>query len=179
MCIALGPCKAGYYCNPNSSKELPCKEGTYSNITGLFDKSGCKTCPLDAYCPSGSTLPIPCPSSNFFPARRTKIKISHGKRNGDECRLCPVDPCDSVGECVDVLQFNLTIVYFEPCYLSEPIYFRANSFVIYFQKLGSCIVAYYIFCFIEELEMIVQLIYCGYLHTLGNILFVYFSLYKL
>ena len=97
--LALGPCKAGYYCSRNSSKELPCEEGRYSNITGLFDKSGCKMCPFDAYCPLGSPLPIPCPLSKFFPARRTIIKISHGRRNRDECRLCPVDPCDAVGKC--------------------------------------------------------------------------------
>ena len=103
MHLVLGPCKAGYYCSPNSSKELPCKEGTYSNVTGLFDKSGCKTCPLNAYCPSGSPLPIPCPASNFLPARRTKIKIFEGKISEDECRWCPVDPCDENGKHVRII----------------------------------------------------------------------------
>ena len=100
----LGPCKAGHYCDPNSSKELPCEEGTYNNITGLFNKSGCKTCPLNAYCPLGSPLPISCPSSNFFPARRTKVKIFEGKRSEDECRWCPVDPCDDTGKYVEYFQ---------------------------------------------------------------------------
>ena len=105
----LGPCKAGYYCDPNSSKELPCEEGRYSNITGLFDKSGCKMCPFDAYCPPGSPLPIPCPSSQFLSAKITTLKMFKGKGKEDDCRSCPVDPCDKIGKNIEQWLFGFKI----------------------------------------------------------------------
>ena len=101
MFVVLGPCKTGHYCNRNSSKELPCKAGTYSNISGLFNISGCRTCPLNSYCPLACSVPIRCPVSHFFPAELTKIKVFEGKRSKEECRRCPVDPCDHEGKCVD------------------------------------------------------------------------------
>ena len=85
---------AGYYCSRDSSKETPCKAGTYSNVTGLFNSSGCRSCPMNSYCTSGSAAPIRCPMQPFFPAIDQEIKIFEGKRSVDDCRRCPVEPCD-------------------------------------------------------------------------------------
>ena len=96
--LLLGPCKTGHYCNQNSSKELPCKEGTYNNINGSFKESNCRICPINSYCPSGSVMPTQCPKEKFSPSRSTKVKLYQGKGKPGDCRSCPVDPCDKEGK---------------------------------------------------------------------------------
>ena len=98
-----GPCKAGHYCNQNSSKELPCREGTYSNMIGSFNASNCRICPINSYCPSGSSRPKQCPKYHFRPARLTKVKLYHGKGKQSECTSCPVEPCDKDGRYTEIL----------------------------------------------------------------------------
>ena len=44
-------CPRGYYCPEGTGKEWkPCEPGTYSNETGLSDKSQCTDCPAGKYC---------------------------------------------------------------------------------------------------------------------------------
>jgi len=94
LVLKTRPCKTGHYCNQNSSKELPCREGTYSNMIGSFNASNCRICPINSYCPSGSSRPKQCPKYHFRPARLTKVKLYHGKGKQSECTSCPVEPCD-------------------------------------------------------------------------------------
>ena len=96
--LLIGPCMAGHYCSRYSSKEWPCKEGTYSNVTGLFNSSGCRTCPMNSYCVKGSIAPIRCPMHPFFSHKDTTIKIFEGKKSVTDCKQCPVDPCDKAGK---------------------------------------------------------------------------------
>ena len=97
LSLILGPCKKGHYCIQSSSAELPCTEGTYSNITGSFTASNCRICPINSYCPSGSALPKQCPKDDFNSVRLTRFKLYQGKRKRSDCRNCPVDPCDKEG----------------------------------------------------------------------------------
>ncbi|XP_065052520.1 uncharacterized protein LOC135681818 isoform X2 [Rhopilema esculentum] len=91
------PCRAGYHCNVKTNKEIPCPAGTFSNVTGLFSSSGCKTCPLNSYCSLASTVPKACPRMSFAAAYHTVLKILEGKKSLDQCKICPVDPCDKYG----------------------------------------------------------------------------------
>ena len=43
-----------------------CKGGTYSNATGLASERGCLPVPPGFWSPTGSTVPIPCPTSGFI-----------------------------------------------------------------------------------------------------------------
>ena len=103
MHLLLGLCKKGHYCNQNSSKELPCRAGTYSNIVGSFNASNCRICPINSYCPSGSSSPKQCPRHGFRPARLMKVKLYLGKGKQSDCRSCPVDPCDKDGRYTKIL----------------------------------------------------------------------------
>ena len=53
--------------------------GSYGNRTGLHNKLQCKLCPAAAYCPTASTLPLPCPPG------------THSVWKGaSQCTACPV-----------------------------------------------------------------------------------------
>eukprot|EP00795_Rhopilema_esculentum_P013629 gene13629-4530_t len=91
------PCRAGYHCNVKTNKEIPCPAGTFSNVTGLFSSSGCKICPLNSYCSLASTAPKACPRMSFAAAYHTILKILEGKKNLDQCKICPVDSCENYG----------------------------------------------------------------------------------
>lgn len=51
-------CQAGTYCPVNSTYEIKCPSGTFSNQSGLPSESNCTVCPFGMYCSDkGTTEP--------------------------------------------------------------------------------------------------------------------------
>ena len=53
-------CPRGHYCPAGSSVPLPCKRGSFSNVTHLSTVDNCTACPRGHFCPAGSVAPSPC-----------------------------------------------------------------------------------------------------------------------
>lgn len=58
-------CRAGYYCHEGSTSPTPCAGGTFGNSTGLFTAAQCLPVEIHFWAPTGSSVPISCPSSGF------------------------------------------------------------------------------------------------------------------
>lgn len=59
--ILVADCPAGYYCpeGTRSATQFPCPAGTYGPAKGAKTvlSDDCKDCPVDKYCPLGSSIP--------------------------------------------------------------------------------------------------------------------------
>ena len=91
-------CSVGYYCPAKSSSQIPCPTGTYgfknsatsiedcllcpsgtfNNLLGQRFSSSCLNCPLGTFCPSGSTIPLPCPTNYYCPTPASQITCPAG-----------------------------------------------------------------------------------------------------
>jgi len=72
-------CPAGSYCPLGSGHPLLCERGTYSNESGLDDKTKCKLCPPHHSCSSGVRIARPCDPGSDAPLPGSW-----------ECTLCPI-----------------------------------------------------------------------------------------
>lgn len=99
-------CEPGHWCGASSVKptQNKCPAGTYSNVWGLEDNTGCRACPAGKYCLEGSTEPGPdciagyyckisttaadagtkCPEGTYADPTVTGMKTVH------ECIICPM-----------------------------------------------------------------------------------------
>ncbi|KAL3930332.1 MAG: hypothetical protein SGPRY_001582 [Prymnesium sp.] len=88
------PCEAGSFCPAGSVVMQPCPAGTYSNATGLADKSQCSPCPSGSACSTGSTSPSACPPGTVQPlAGQEECEACEGgtfrsESNGTSCESC-------------------------------------------------------------------------------------------
>jgi len=55
-----GTCVEGHYCPLGTVTPIPCRNRTYSNVTGISRPSDCIICPAGNYCPKSSTVPTSC-----------------------------------------------------------------------------------------------------------------------
>ncbi|KAF0717142.1 hypothetical protein As57867_002460, partial [Aphanomyces stellatus] len=59
-------CPAGMFCVRGSSFPIGCAPGSYSPFPGA---AACLDCPIGAYCPQNTSVPVPCPGGSFCPVR--------------------------------------------------------------------------------------------------------------
>jgi hypothetical protein len=58
-------CPAGYFCPPDTTKEVPCAAGTYFNGTNAMSQSNCTSCPPGTFCRLASVLPVMCAAGTY------------------------------------------------------------------------------------------------------------------
>ena len=89
-------CPAGYYCPEGSSAPLPCKEGTFSNQTGLERSEQCSVSPPGYYSSTGVTKATPCGPGSLAPEQGTTTcsPCSPGSYQpayaATSCKVCPL-----------------------------------------------------------------------------------------
>ena len=62
--LPLG-CPIGYICPQGSPAPVPCRRGTFANMTNATDTTACTTCPVGTWCAVGSTEPTECLPGSF------------------------------------------------------------------------------------------------------------------
>ena len=97
-CVLPETCPEGHFCPVGTqyAKQFPCPEGTYSNNSGISNKTQCQPCLPGFYCTLGTNLPnLLCEAGYYCPSRSTSPS--------KECPVgfyCPEKspspvPCDS------------------------------------------------------------------------------------
>eukprot|EP00794_Sanderia_malayensis_P017758 gene17758-19531_t len=99
--VTTRPCKRGYYCSVNSSLELPCPAGTYSNKTGVFGVSSCIECPRSTYCSIATINPKSCPDVvKYSPVQKFGTFPLPPAKTAADCQRCPLNAsCDNSYNC--------------------------------------------------------------------------------
>lgn len=90
------PCPAGNYCPKGSSAPLPCKEGTFSDETGLKRSDQCRISPPGYFSSTGVTKAIPCSPGSLAPEQGAAVcsPCSPGTYQpayaATRCKVCPL-----------------------------------------------------------------------------------------
>ena len=74
-------CPVGYYCPADSTKEIPCPNGTYNGLTNANNVGQCNPCTEGFYCVLASSAPVACPAGTYRGEKRAG-QVS-------DCTVCP------------------------------------------------------------------------------------------
>lgn len=99
-----GLCPPGFYCPNGTQIEIPCPNGTFSDIVGLATPARCGDCPPGRECEEGNPTPRECRLGHYCPGSNViipcPITTYRNETLGDDesdCTPCPPGSlCDSL-----------------------------------------------------------------------------------